>query len=1009
MMKKAIMLLIAALLAAPAFAAPPEIAHIHPDYVGTHLKADVPHLLTGEGFCPEQTTLWIWGHPYDAAAIDKAAERLARGEALPPLPDAPPKDARRINPLDVDGQIMMANLWSLAKGNLTVVWAQTPEGFSKPCLFNVAKPVWLNRREARPGSVLSIFGYGVNLKQYHRSVSQRVALVRPGAGPVFAEISRNARGMTAEDQKMLYFRLPTDLPPGDYKVSMHNGFGGEHGWREVAPLKVLSAAKEEVVFNVRDFGARGDGLQNDYSAITAAIQAAVGSGGGVVYLPAGSYAVDTSLRLPSGVILRGENRRVSRIVGFGYDPNTEGRKVWYSSSPQPASVILLGSRTGLERLSVGGSLSKGAGGTGLVQVLPAPDDHAFPDGGEVSDVHVMECELETPGVDAQSGAALYRGSIASSVTLVRMRVENNDLHGGGIDLEMVRRSDFIDNHIRGGGFKARPIDCLVEGNIFSDDPGRFYFYSPTRGTYARFNEIRGRFLDSWQNQPELFLLHGSRSRIVSSPTGAGEASLSDSRQKWQNGKMRDQVVLITAGRGFGQYRLVVDNTADNLILDRPWRVIPDKSSEYSLGYVFSDSAFYANLSDSPGVAVTLWLDCINILVEKHRADRAGFNVWGRSRSEVQEDKSIQGYGTYNPSFYNIFVNNWMDGTDMEFYCRSGANPAERGPILFGTFFLSNRLKSSHLRRDPAYYKDASSPGAIQVGGSSSHTVLADNHIDFTETGINISEQARKTFLLGNRFHAVQRPVTDRGSLTVEMGNRILEKPEDLMMMDIPRAEENRRRQEAYTAMPDRRSQRDEVTARPTPPLQGVLLPPVTEAGGAFADVAATKGGTPMQAFVAGLVYDRRVLQSEEALRQDQENLKQLYRLLRDYEKKNGILPPAAFYPRRPRQDADSLQVILGEAARPFLRGPAAGPDMDEFGWPGYIWNSTVSAKKLADIAEPKKTWLLMNFVAPHPWMVAQGHAGHRGGVNVLLADGTVRWVKPFQWADWAQGNAPSQQ
>ena len=44
------------------------------------------------------------------------------------------------------------------------------------------------------------------------------------------------------------------------------------------------------VHNVRDYGAKGDGVTIDSPAINAAIQAAASEGGGIVYLPAGRYA-----------------------------------------------------------------------------------------------------------------------------------------------------------------------------------------------------------------------------------------------------------------------------------------------------------------------------------------------------------------------------------------------------------------------------------------------------------------------------------------------------------------------------------------------------------------------------------------------------------------------------------------------------------------------------------------------------------------------------------------------
>ena len=56
------------------------------------------------------------------------------------------------------------------------------------------------------------------------------------------------------------------------------------------------------IFNVRDYGAKGDGKTLDSPAINAAIEAAVRDGGGQVLLPAGTY-LSGSIRLKSNIDL----------------------------------------------------------------------------------------------------------------------------------------------------------------------------------------------------------------------------------------------------------------------------------------------------------------------------------------------------------------------------------------------------------------------------------------------------------------------------------------------------------------------------------------------------------------------------------------------------------------------------------------------------------------------------------------------------------------------------------
>ncbi len=64
----------------------------------------------------------------------------------------------------------------------------------------------------------------------------------------------------------------------------------------------MMAANASSVYNVRDFGARGDGKTLDSPAINAAIQQAVKDGGGQVLLPAGTY-LSGSIRLKSNIDL----------------------------------------------------------------------------------------------------------------------------------------------------------------------------------------------------------------------------------------------------------------------------------------------------------------------------------------------------------------------------------------------------------------------------------------------------------------------------------------------------------------------------------------------------------------------------------------------------------------------------------------------------------------------------------------------------------------------------------
>lgn len=73
------------------------------------------------------------------------------------------------------------------------------------------------------------------------------------------------------------------------------------GWKNLAAS----------VFNVKKYGAVGDGSTNDATAIQAAIDAAEAAGGGVVYFPESTYALTTGLTTTEAVHLKGDGKQLS--------------------------------------------------------------------------------------------------------------------------------------------------------------------------------------------------------------------------------------------------------------------------------------------------------------------------------------------------------------------------------------------------------------------------------------------------------------------------------------------------------------------------------------------------------------------------------------------------------------------------------------------------------------------------------------------------------------------------
>ena len=84
-------------------------------------------------------------------------------------------------------------------------------------------------------------------------------------------------------------------------------------------------------------------------------------------------------------------------------------------------------------------------------------------------------------------------------------------------------------------------------------------------------------------------------------------------------------MLVTAA---SKYESEVYFTKDTLRVDRPWRIQPDATSEYCVGATYAENAFFANLNNTP-CRMSLWLNCLANVVEKHRDVFAGgIDIWG---------------------------------------------------------------------------------------------------------------------------------------------------------------------------------------------------------------------------------------------------------------------------------------------------------------------------------------------------------------------------------------------
>lgn len=182
-------------------------------------------------------------------------------------------------------------------------------------------------------------------------------------------------------------------------------------------LLLAASTLSAAVHNVRDHGAKGDGVALDSPAINAAIEAVAQAGGGTVVLPAGTY-LSFSIRLRSNITLHLEAGAVLLAAipseGFGaYDPpepNDWGDKLQYQDFGHSHWQNSLIWGDGLQNIAITGpglidgtkGLVRNAGYGGGRRGATGPDG-TLPPGSAPAPVSVTPPGPPPPGAPAAGG------------------------------------------------------------------------------------------------------------------------------------------------------------------------------------------------------------------------------------------------------------------------------------------------------------------------------------------------------------------------------------------------------------------------------------------------------------------------------------------------------------------------------------------------------------------------------------------------------------------------------
>ena len=217
------------------------------------------------------------------------------------LPDGQTLTAPAIQPCDNSVKFVLPS--TLAPGVFSVQY-----GAGKPFLLNRPE-IWfmqpavlqpgLDKNQASPGATVQLVGKNFLLPE--------------DKGMPRIRLLQNSKSVELKCEKAEKFsvlvKLPVDLTEGAYELRAHNGFGGEAGWGELLKVEIKKAEQwPDKVFDVKQFGAKGDDVTDDTQAIRDTLTAAEKNGGGVVVFPWGTYRLKDWIHIPERTTVRGAGR-----------------------------------------------------------------------------------------------------------------------------------------------------------------------------------------------------------------------------------------------------------------------------------------------------------------------------------------------------------------------------------------------------------------------------------------------------------------------------------------------------------------------------------------------------------------------------------------------------------------------------------------------------------------------------------------------------------------------------
>jgi hypothetical protein len=730
----------------PAAAAPVVVRALDP--VGPGETA----LLFGDGIGPDATAEGL--RLPDEQVSNLAARR-------PEMPSGPAQPLEVLQASDVCAKVLIPADW---KPGMYAIRLRNQAGVSDPVFLNRTDPWWWlagPNDSAASGQEIRVFGkcLGPQTQAWLSALGKAEVLT-----------------VVKADKYAVTFRLPASAAPGTYDLWLSNGFGGVFGLAD--PLKIPIVAPDAWPagqYDVRDCGAAGDGVADDTGAFAAALARAETSGGGVVFVPRGTYKVTAKMVIPPCTVVRGQSRDGVWI----YTPK---------DLPEIEAVFAGNGDFAIEDLSIVSQTAR--------RLVVCPDHKAVYDppwghspppeewgrGAALRRLRLQHLRY-AHRVQGREDPRRLEATGPSTVVLAGPDMELSDCEivssGMPIALHDIRHCRIERNRLetgRNGWYGLWNIEeSVFEGNVIQarDLEGS---YGGVQNKAWRLYIAGNRWSDAYGGEREALTFDTPYYPTWMGRLGAVQGATLTTREhngtpkKWTPDELKGQVCLIAYGKGLGQYVRIAGNTDAAITLEQPFAVAPDATSHLVVRVNKTDVVITGNTFADASAAVQLYAQSFGFIIDGNKAQRTGgmyglgFDAWDQRQRH-----------RYSTCCFNQWLNNelsqgfvYQQGAFLHGVLGPCAGGSAEPPPAITT--IGNVVRNNTVR-------DHVTVGALQwgphpfeapesaAGYFGRDTIIENNTIADTPLALEVYPVYVDTVLRGNRLENCAVPLRDDGANT----------------------------------------------------------------------------------------------------------------------------------------------------------------------------------------------------------------------------------------------------